>query len=95
MSRLHVLGRGMANDVRTASFQDHAAGVDIDEIRRRHADAVAQSTAGYAADGVSARAATWAGTAVGLVRREQSAAEIVEEVRTHAVACIAGVQARL
>lgn len=66
------------------SYNDHARGVDIDEIRKLHAEALKADDAGFGEDG-KGRAAIWAGTGVGLVKREQPAAEIVEEVRKEIV----------
>ncbi|KXT09957.1 hypothetical protein AC579_10269 [Pseudocercospora musae] len=81
--------------IRTASYRDKAKGVHIDEIRQRHADVARRESAGYAADGASGRAATWAGTGVGLVTKEQRAADIVEEVRQQALASLEAVKARI
>ncbi|EME80494.1 uncharacterized protein MYCFIDRAFT_189995 [Pseudocercospora fijiensis CIRAD86] len=80
--------------IRTASYRDKAEGVHIDEIRQRHADAALGESAGYAADGTSGRAATWAGTGVGLVTKAQRAAEVVEEVRQQAAASLEAVRSR-
>ncbi|KAF7195981.1 Nitronate monooxygenase, partial [Pseudocercospora fuligena] len=80
--------------IRTASYRDKAEGVHIDEIRQRHADVARSESAGYAANGASGRAATWAGTGVGLVTKEQRAADIVEEVRQQALASLEAVKAR-
>lgn len=46
---------------RTKSFRDHQEGVNLEEIRRRHAEASQSPSKGFASDG-SGRAATWAGT---------------------------------
>lgn len=73
-------GRLDGRSLRTASFQDHIEGVPIDEIRSRHADAIKYESAGYAPGLGKGRAATWAGTGVGLVNSEQSAEAMVEEV---------------
>lgn len=80
--------------LRTESFADHEGGVGIDEIRDRHREAVKLGDAGYGENG-KGRAATWAGTGVGLVRKEQSAADMVEEVRDGIVAALDAVKARL
>lgn len=69
-------GRGIVME----SWSDHLAGVGIEEIRERHAAAVEGEDKGFGSHG-KGRAAMWAGTGVGLVKKEQSAAEIVEEVR--------------
>lgn len=47
--------------IRTESFRDHQAGVHLDEIRRRYAEASQSPSNGFARDG-GGRAATWAGT---------------------------------
>ena len=69
------------------SWNDHLRGVGVEEIRRLHAEATAKEDRGYAADG-KGRAAIWAGTGVGLVKREQAAEEIVDEVRREAAAAM-------
>jgi nitronate monooxygenase len=71
-------GRSLVID----SYRDHMSGMDIGEIRRRHADAVKGEDGGY---GANARAATWAGTGVGLVTEVMDAADIVEQVRGQAI----------
>ncbi|OQO08814.1 hypothetical protein B0A48_05704 [Cryoendolithus antarcticus] len=76
------------------SYRDHVAGVDISEIRRLHKEAVAADDRGYASEG-KGRAAMWAGTGVGLVTAEQSAGDIVEEIRRDALAALNKVHARL
>lgn len=53
-------GRGIVME----SWTDHRSGVDIDEIRTRHADAVKLENAGFGSNG-KGRAAMWAGTGVG------------------------------
>jgi len=62
------------------SYVNHMGGVSIEEIRRLHAKALESGEAGFGSDG-KGRAAMWAGTGVGLVKKEQRAAEIVEEIR--------------
>ena len=69
-------GRGLVN----ASSGDYDKGVGIEEVRRLFAEASQEEDGGFGAGG-KGRAAMWAGTGVGLVNKEQSAAEIVEEVR--------------
>lgn len=88
-------GKFDGRSLRTASFQDHENGVSIHEIRDRHAEAIKEDDAGYAPGLNQGRAATWAGTGVGLVRAEQSAEAIVEEVRTGVIAALEAVKARL
>lgn len=53
-------GRGIVME----SWSDHLAGVDIEEIRARHADAVQEESAGFGSNG-KGRAAMWAGSGVG------------------------------
>ena len=62
------------------SFNDHERGIDVEEIRRRHNDAVKADDRGFD-EGGKGRAAIWAGSGVGLVKKVQPAAEIVEDVR--------------
>ncbi|KAI7339983.1 inosine monophosphate dehydrogenase [Hortaea werneckii] len=62
------------------SWKDHLNGVSLDEVRKSHAEAIKGEDRGYAVDG-KGRAAIWAGSGVGLVRKEQMAADILEEVR--------------
>lgn len=76
------------------SFGEFEEGVEIGEIRNRHKEALKEAERGYAGD-LSGRAAAWAGTGVGLVRTEQSAKEIVEEVRSGIVAALDAARARL
>lgn len=79
---------------RIQSFKEHSEGVHIDEIRKRHSSAIKDDSRGFAED-LSGRAAAWAGTGVGLVRREQSAEEIVESVRSGIIAALEAARARL
>lgn len=83
-------GRGLAN----ASSGDFNSGVGIDEVRRLFAEASQEADGGFGAGG-KGRAAMWAGTGVGLVTKEQGAAEIVEEVREGAVKALEDARARL
>ncbi|GAB7358694.1 hypothetical protein MBLNU230_g3923t1 [Neophaeotheca triangularis] len=76
------------------SVKDFERGVGIEEVRRLHAEAVERENKGFEVDG-EGRAAVWAGTGVGLVKRVQSAREIVEEVRMDAVAAIERAKSRL
>lgn len=68
--------------------------MDIDEIRRRYLEASKTEDAGFGT-GEHSRAATWAGTGVGLVRKEQPAAEIVKEVRKGILEALKVVKAKL
>lgn len=70
-------GRSLVID----SYRDHVNGVGIEEIRRLHREAVKGEDAGF---GDSKRAAIWAGTGVGLVKKVEGAADIVVEVRNGA-----------
>jgi nitronate monooxygenase len=60
------------------SFHDAEAGMDWEENTRLYGEAVKLGDAGWGSEG---RMTTYAGTGVGLVNKEQSAAEIMEEVR--------------
>lgn len=83
-------GRGLVN----ASSGDFDKGVGIDEVRRLFAEASQEEDGGFGAGG-KGRAAMWAGTGVGLVTKEQSAAEIVEEVREGVRTALDDAKARL
>lgn len=75
------------------SYEDYTAGVGIEQIREKHAEAVAdKEDLGW---GSNARAAVWAGTGVGLVKEVQEAADIVREVRDGAKARLEEAKARL
>lgn len=79
---------------RQQSFEDHAEGVPIDEIRKRHSGAIKDESRGFAQN-LSGRAAAWAGTGVGLVRREESAEDIVKSVRSGIIAALDAAKARM
>jgi nitronate monooxygenase len=83
-------GRGLVN----ASSGDFDKGIGIDEVRRLFAEASQEEDGGFGAGG-KGRAAMWAGTGVGLVTKEQSAAEIVEEVRDGVRKALEDAKARL
>lgn len=76
------------------SYEEHANGTDIEQIRNKHNEAIKGDDAGFAAGG-KGRAAMWAGTGVGMVKKVQPAGEIVEEVRTQARKVLESVSARL
>nr|POE63322.1 nitronate monooxygenase [Quercus suber] len=76
------------------SFSEHAAGADIEEIREKVKEALKTPEAGFGVDG-KGRVAMWAGTGVGLVKREQSAQEIVEEMRAGIVSILDRTKARI
>lgn len=81
--------------IHTASYDDLKQGVHIDDIRKRHAEAAKTKDAGFSSQPTQARAAEWAGTGVGLVRKVQSAAEIVEEVRGECLRALNDVRSRI
>lgn len=83
-------GRGLV----TASYRDHRDGVDIEQIRKLHAEAVKQTHSGFG-DGEEGRAVIWMGTGVGLVKNQQSAKDIIEEVREGARKALGAAAARL
>ncbi|KAF2159035.1 hypothetical protein M409DRAFT_71284 [Zasmidium cellare ATCC 36951] len=78
--------------IRMKSFEEYKDGVDIDEIRKRHAEAIKGPDAGFGAEG---RTAMWAGSGVGLVKKEQPAAEIVGEIRQGIVEAMDTARTRL
>lgn len=77
--------------VRTNSYTDHVSGMPIEKIRELHAAAEKEEDKGW---GESNRATVWAGTGVGLVKKVQPAAEIVEEVREGARQALEAAKAR-
>lgn len=77
----HWSPRGVINK----SWTEHQAGVDFDELRKRHDELSAQGDAAWGPDG---RVATYAGAAVGLVRSVNKATDIVETTRNDATAII-------
>ncbi|RBR20705.1 uncharacterized protein FIESC28_05222 [Fusarium coffeatum] len=74
--------RGIVN----RSFHDHQAGVDFEELKRRHDEAVKSGDEGWGPEG---RLATYAGAAVGLVHDVRDAGDIVREVQSEAKEIIA------
>ncbi|ESU08181.1 hypothetical protein FGSG_12180 [Fusarium graminearum PH-1] len=74
--------RGIVNQ----SFHDHQAGVDFEELKERHDEAVKSGDKGWGPEG---RLATYAGAAVGLVRDVQDAGVIVRRVQSEAKAIMA------
>jgi len=68
------------------SYKDHIEGIPIDDIRKSHAEAKQSSHLGF--DQENRRAAIWAGTGVGLVRKRAPAVEIITEVRESARAAL-------
>jgi len=82
-------GRGIV----TESYTDHIGGMDIEEIRRLHKEAVEGEDAGFGIEG--RRAAVWAGTGVGLVSEIKAAGDIVEEVREAARKAMEEAKARM
>jgi nitronate monooxygenase len=71
----------------TETYVDLKAGVGLEEIRKRYAEAEKGVDRGFGMDGGKSRSTIWAGTGVGLVNRVQPAAEILKEVleETHAI----------
>jgi len=65
------------------SHRDYADGVELEEIQRRHNEAVKEEDRGFKS-GLQGRAAIWAGTGVGLVKQVESAKGILEGVREQA-----------
>ncbi|RGP61784.1 hypothetical protein FSPOR_9781 [Fusarium sporotrichioides] len=74
--------RGIVNQ----SFYDHKAGVDFEELKKRHDEAVESGDKGWGPDG---RLATYAGAAVGLVHDVQEAGVIVKRVQSEVKEIIA------
>lgn len=65
------------------SHKDFVSGVKLEEIQKLHNAAVQEQDNGYQT-GLQGRAAIWAGTGVGLVKKVESAAVIVERLRKEA-----------
>lgn len=76
------------------SFNEHQEGADIEDIRKKHNEAVKGEDAGFDQNG-KGRAAMWAGTGVGFAKKVQPAAEIVEELRSTATKALKSVVANL
>jgi nitronate monooxygenase len=74
--------RGIINQ----SFHDHQAGVEFEELKRRHDEAVNSGDKGWGPEG---RLATYAGAAVGLIHDVQDAKDIVKDVQREASEIIA------
>lgn len=70
------------DSLRYVSYKDHIEGISIEEICKSHAEAKQSEHLGF--DEENRRAAIWAGTGVGLVRKKAPAAEIIAEVRESA-----------
>lgn len=83
-------GRGIVN----ASYRDHLAGVDIEQLRKSYAESIKEEHRGFGV-GDDGRIVIWAGTGVGLVTKRQSAREIVEEVREGARKALESAMAKL
>ncbi|KAI1465102.1 inosine monophosphate dehydrogenase [Daldinia caldariorum] len=71
----------------TPTYQDHASGVPLEESQKRLK--AAQES------GDVSKLVTWSGTGVGLIKKEQPAAEITKEVREQALGAIAKVKSFL
>ncbi|OBT94341.2 hypothetical protein VE01_07760 [Pseudogymnoascus verrucosus] len=67
-------GRALVN----TSYKDYQGGVGVEELRRRHADAVTGPDKGF---GGERRAAIWAGSGVGLLKEVKAAGDIVQVLR--------------
>lgn len=69
--------------IRNESWADAEKGTDVEEIRKRFAEAAVGEEGGYAQNGKGAkgRAMIWAGAGVGMVNSLQPAGEILDEVR--------------
>jgi nitronate monooxygenase len=67
-----------ARAIVNASWRDHLAGVEFEDLKKLHAEALEK---GHAFGSDQGRTATYAGTGIGLVRDIRPAAEIVDEVR--------------
>ncbi|CAA9957075.1 NMO multi-domain protein [Pyrenophora teres f. maculata] len=65
------------------SHRDHADGVTLEEIQRRHNEAIQEEDRGFKT-GLQGRAAIWAGTGVGLVKQVEYAKDILGSVREQA-----------
>ncbi|KAI1134861.1 FMN-dependent 2-nitropropane dioxygenase [Hypoxylon sp. FL0543] len=73
--------------IRTPTYEDHRAGVPLDENTKRFKAAKDS--------GDLSRMVTWSGTGVGLIKEELPAAEITRRVREGALKAIAGLNASL
>ncbi|KAB5571818.1 FMN-dependent 2-nitropropane dioxygenase [Coniochaeta sp. 2T2.1] len=73
-------GRGIAG----ASYKDHASGMSLEDNLKKY-DAAKEA-------GDHSRTVTWAGTGVGLVKRDIPAGDIVKEVREEAIKRIQALQ---
>ncbi|KAL6921572.1 hypothetical protein FSST1_005598 [Fusarium sambucinum] len=69
--------RGIVNQ----SFHDHQAGVDFEELKKRHDEAVKSGDKGWGPEG---RLATYAGAAVGLIHDVQDAGLVVRRMQSEA-----------
>ncbi|KAF5676786.1 FMn-dependent 2-nitropropane dioxygenase [Fusarium heterosporum] len=74
--------RGIVNQ----SFHDHQAGVDFEELKKRHEEAVQSGDKGW---GPAGRLATYAGAAVGLIHDVRDAEVIVNDVQAEAKSIVA------
>lgn len=63
------------------SYTDFKSGKDIEDVRKEHQKATEMPDGGFGTVPGDGRAAVWAGTGVGLVRKLQKASEILDEVR--------------
>ena len=65
----------------TQSYLDSKAGVEISKIRDMHKEAESSADGGYGEAVGKGRVSIWAGTGIGLVKRVEKAADILEELR--------------
>jgi nitronate monooxygenase len=77
------------------SYTDFKGGMSIEEVRKLHKEAEMTDGKGYSREKGKGRAAIWAGTGVGLVKKVQGAKEIVEEVRKDASQALERANAQL
>lgn len=76
------------------SYTDYVEGVSLEEIQRKHREALKEEDLGWKT-GLEGRAAIWAGTGVGLVSLVKSASDIVKEVRNESQKILGGLASRL
>jgi nitronate monooxygenase len=67
------------------SWVEHQAGTPMEDLKKRHDEAVSKGDAAWGPEG---RTATYAGAGIGLVRSVAPAAEIVEGVRNEALGIV-------
>ena len=80
-------GRGVLN----RSHADAENGMDIEENKKLYSEAIEKGDEGWSSQG---RLTTYAGSGVGLVKKVMKAGDIVEEVRSDALAVLCRIQER-